>query len=293
MLVDYDPPKNAVGGFWRSVYRQGLEKRSVQQGVYLATADGKLLSCCMPGRKPDGGHDEAAAGRNWNEIWTGQVRATLEEGLKAFGKVKPRRVNTAPVLPSDGVGVRSDGSVSLFCCTRYMTAGPKPDGIGEPIIESVTLTAKEWAALAPPKAEPGAEWQIPDAVARKFHSVLGPSCSDSLPTADEVTAVRFTGKVESVENGIAYLTYRGRIAGTHKSSSHGTEYQSEATMRGGVGACDVRDRTLLSVTMVFDCGRHDSKYYVPSGPPQKFGAVVEWRRERSDRRSSLRPSPAP
>jgi hypothetical protein len=286
LLVDYDPPKTAVGDYWRSIYRQGLEKRSVQQGVYLATADGKLLSCCAPGRKSNGEHDESAAGRNWNAIWTRQVREALEEGLKAFGTVKPREGKTGEVLASDGIGVRPDGSVSLFCCTRYMTAGLKADGIGEPIIESIKLTAKEWAALAPAKIEAGAQWQIPDAVARKFNSVLGPSCNDSLPTPDEVTTVRFTGKVESVQSGIAYLSFRGQIAGKHKSGSHGVEYQSEATLLGGVAAYDVRGKTMLSLTMVFDCGRHDSQYYLPSGPPQKFGAVVDWRRERADQRKA-------
>jgi hypothetical protein len=39
-------------------------------------------------------------------------------------------------------------------------------------------------------------------------------------------------------------------------------------MVGGGPADDVRKKTLLSLTMVFDCGR--------------FGALLEWRRERTE-----------
>ena len=148
---------------------------------------------------------------------------------------------------------------------------------GSVTLDSVILPAKEWRALAPAKPFPETEWTVPEAISRKFNMVLSTSCNDSLPRPEELSAVKFTGKVESVVDGIAYLRYDGQLAGAHKSV-HGYVWTSEAKVVAGVGAYDVRAREMLSVTMVFEGTRRNSKYHAPSDTPERFGAVLEWRR---------------
>jgi len=263
--------KDAAGEFFRAVNRQMF----INQGVHVASPDGKALASSMPGRSQDG--REIDTDESKSEVWINEVRAALERGLKKFGDVKPREVKTGAAVPSDARGVQPDGSVSLGSYTRTMLQGLNPDGQGSPTIDHVTLTAKELLALAPPKAAAGTQWNVPEAVARKFSAVLSTSCNDSLPRPEEVNDVRFTGKVETVADGIAYLSYEGRIAGDHQSV-HKFVWSSSARVRAGVGAFDVKSGTMLSMTLVFEGERRNSKYFAPTDRPEKFGAVLEWRR---------------
>jgi len=264
--------KDAAGEFFRSVNRQMF----INQGVQVASPDGKALASSMRGRSQDG--REIDTDESKREVWINEVRAALERGLKKFGEVKPRDVRTGDAMPSDARGVHSDGGVSLGSYTRTMHHGLNPDGFGPPAIDHVPLTAKELLALSPPRAAAGTEWSVPAAVARKFSAVLSSSCNDSLPRPNEVSDVRFTGKVESVEDGIAYLRYEGSIAGDHQSV-HKYVWSSSARTRGGVGAFEVKSGTLLSITLVFEGERRNSKYFAPTDRPEKFASVLEWRRE--------------
>ena len=276
-LLNYEisSAKDAAGEFFRSVNKQMF----INQGVHVASPEGKALASSMPGRSQDG--KEVITDESKRETWVNEVQAALQRGLKRFGDVKPRQVEAGDSLPCDAIGVQPDGGVSLGSYMRIMQKGLDPSYFGGPTIDNATLTAKEWQSLAPAKAAAGSDWTVPEAVARKLNPVLGCSCNDSLPRPEEVTAVRFTGKVESVANGIAYLTYEGHIAGSHTSSAK-LMYRSEAKLLAGAGAYDVKAGKMLSLTMVFECKRHDGKYSLPSDP-QNFGAVLEWRRERADR----------
>jgi hypothetical protein len=264
--------KDAAGEFFRSINRQMF----INQGVHVASPDGKALASSMPGRSQDG--VEIITDESKSEVWLDEVRAALERGLKRFGEVKPREVIAGDALPSDAQGFNPDGGVSLGCYTRTTQLGLNPDGLGNPTIDHVTLTKAEWLTLAPPQAAAGTQWSVPEAVARKFSAVLSTSCNDSLPRPDEVSEVQLTGKVESVENGIACLTYEGRIAGTHESV-HDYVWSSKARMQAGVSAYNVKAGKMLSITLVFEGERRNSKYYAPADSPEKFGAIVEWRRE--------------
>jgi hypothetical protein len=268
--------KDAAGKFFRSVNKQMF----INQGVHVASPDGKALASSMPGRSRDG--KEVRSDESRPEVWVNEVRAALERGLERFGEVRPREAGAGDALPSDARGVNPDGGVSLGSYTRSMPPGAGPDGLGPPTIDGVTLTAKEWLALAPPRAAAGAQWTVPEAVARKLSAVLSPSCNDSLPRPDEVSAVRLTGKVEAVEDGVAYLRFEGKIAGDHKSV-HKYVWSSAARARAGVGAFDVKSGTMLSITLVFEGERRNSKYHAPSDRPERFGAVLEWRRGPADK----------
>ena len=264
--------KDAAGEFFRSLNKEMF----INQGVHIASPDGKALASSMPGRMADG--KEIKSDESKAATWTNEVQAALERGLKRFGHVTARRVKTGDCLPSDGIGESADGSAPLVSYTRVMQHGlARPDCFGSVTLDSVILPAKEWRALAPAKPFPETEWTVPEAISRKFNMVLSTSCNDSLPRPEELSAVKFTGKVESVVDGIAYLRYDGQLAGAHKSV-HGYVWTSEAKVVAGVGAYDVRAREMLSVTMVFEGTRRNSKYHAPSDTPERFGAVLEWRR---------------
>jgi hypothetical protein len=288
-LLDHEirNAKDAAGEFFRSVNKEMF----INQGIHVASPDGKALASSMPGRMADG--QEIKSDESKPETWINEVQAALERGLKRFGAVMPRRVRGGDWLPSDGVGVLPDGSAPLVSHTRVMQHGlARPDCFGSVTFDSVTLSAKEWQALAPVQIVPETEWAVPEAVSRKFNMVLSTSCNDSLPRPEELVAVKFTAKVESVSDGVAYLRYDGHLAGAHRSV-HGHTWTSQAKVIAGVGAYDVKGRRMLSVTMIFEGERRNSKYSAPSDAPEKFGAVLEWRRElrkeNAEARSSARP----
>jgi hypothetical protein len=93
-----------------------------------------------------------------------------------------------------------------------------------------------------------------------------------------------TGRVEKVEGGVAYLTYQGEIAATHRGTKdegkEGKRCSSAAKLLGGVGVYNLKSGRLLSLTLVFD-GRF--RNYAPYDQPARFGAVVEWSREPAKR----------
>jgi len=287
--------QNATGEFLRSLNRQMF----INQGVYVATADGKALATIMPNRIADGkpldqqqlNAESQALGIS--ATWTPQVMAALKRGLKEFGDVEPRENPKGDPLPSDGVGFHPDGSASLVCYARPMhRTSPtneqavslggetlEPGGLGA--IESITLTAEEMAALAPLKtvADPPADapWTLPHEVARKFHSVLSFSCNVSLPRPDELSEVGFTAKVDRVDGTVAHLTYEGRIAGQH-DQGNGVVWDAEARIVHGTGTYDMQTQRLQSVVLIFEARRTST--YNPAALPQPFAAVLEWRHSR-------------
>ena len=145
-------------------------------------------------------------------------------------------------------------------------------------LDSVTLSAAEWSALAPLDARAGSEWTIPEEIGRRFFPLLNPFDIKFRDPA-EVTEVQLVGRVATIRKGVACLVYAGRIAGTHRGTkseaSEGKALSSALTMAGGVGAYDIQAGKMLSLTWVWD-GRFRS--YPPyADPPIRFGAVAEWR----------------
>jgi hypothetical protein len=178
--------------------------------------------------------------------------------------------------------VQPDGRVTLAVYDKYVIVPdlqrePPPNALGATIFDSISLQPEEWAALAPPAAAAASAWTVPEPVARKFFPLLSVS-TVLFRDAREVTAVRLAGKVETVRDGIASLSYEGEIAGTHQGTADegkaGNKISSEAKLLSGVGSYDLKERKLLSLTLVFD-GR--ARNWAPyDNPPTRFGAVIEW-----------------
>jgi hypothetical protein len=251
--------KGPAGDFFRAVQKQ---RPAQYQGLYLANAEGKVLAS----------HQEFKS----EKTWASEVLADLEPGLKAFGDIKPRAAKRVDPLPYRGAGVQKDGSVTLAVYLRYSIKGVPLREVPNPTIDSLALTADEWAAWAPAKPGVGMTWTVPEGVGRKFSRVLGPSDEDSMPRPKEVESVQFTGKVKTIEDGIAYLTYEGRIKGSHETQSNKGKCHGEATLTGG-GAFDLKSKRMLSLTLVFDGVFRNVK---PYDQPAKYSGVAEWQRER-------------
>src|SRR5262249_8388870 len=163
-----------------------------------------------------------------------------------------------------------DGSVCLAIYARQMMGGgPQnvPEGVpasrrwvwngplrpdGPPVIDSLTLTAKEWAALAPPRTSAGTTWVVPAALARKFCRVVIPSSDQSaMPRPQDAKVARLTGTVEAVKDGAAKI----RLAGTW-DTVHLQEGDARRPLRGtatahGIAVYDLKQQTLQSVLLVF------------------------------------------
>jgi hypothetical protein len=251
--------KGTAGDFFRGIQKQ---RPNQYQGVYLVNAEGKVLAS----------HQQFKS----DKTWTSELLADLKPGLKEFGAVKPRDVKHVDPLPHRGRGVLEDGGVVLAIYVRFSIKGVPLREVPDPTIDSLPLSAAEWTKLATPKSEAGATWSLPEGVGRKFSRVLGPSDEDSMSRPKEVQSVQFMGKMESVEDGIAYLTYEGRIKGYHETQSNKGKCHSEATLTG-VGAFDVKNSRMLSMTLVFEGVFRGVK---PYNQPAKYSAVVEWRGER-------------
>jgi hypothetical protein len=249
--------KDAAGDFFRGVQKQ---RPAQYQGLYLVAPDGKVLA----------GHQNFKSEKTWPQ----EVLADLRPGMKAFPAVKPRDARRTDPLPQRGLGAQSDGSVTLAIYLRYSIKGVPLREVPNPTIDSVLLTAKELATLAPSQPLSGSHWEIPAAVARRFSRVLGPGDEDSMPRPREVTSLNLTGRVLTVERGVARLAYEGSLAGFHmnqaKKRTHG-----DARLTGA-GRFDVKTGRLLSLVWVLEGVYRGPP---PYDQPAPYSGVVEWTRE--------------
>lgn len=229
---------------------------------------------------PDGKVLAAQGTRPKDKTWTADLLDKIDAGLQAFGPVESRPSAAHDSLPDRGVGVRADGGVHLAAYVRLMLFGTKRDGLGIIAIDSVPLSATEWAKLAPDEVRQGATWEVPAAVVRKFNCLLSPGPDQTvLPSADEVTEARLTGTVERVAGGVAYLRFEGRMAGEHsyQFKPHVGSKSRGAVRVHGVGTADAKDGKLRSLTLLAEGEFRDERV---GNQVRKYGGVVEWDRAR-------------
>jgi hypothetical protein len=241
----------------RELFLSVQRQKDQYQGIWIVCPEGKVL----------------ASHHNINDpkTWTDEVLETIDAGLKAFGEVAPREAKPTNPLPFRGLGVQPDGGVQIAVYTRCMHRG-KADGPS--VIDTLALSAEEWAALAPPAVEAGAEWSVPEAVARKFVRALSPSSDQStMPLPREAKKAELKGRVESVENRRAKITLTGAW-----ESEHAKEGNKEKIVHANAtaeGIAWLEGHAFESLLMVFQGVHHDAP---PWDGPRETGAVVEWRR---------------
>lgn len=253
--------------FLRSLQRQ----KDQYQGLWIVAPDGTVLAS----------HKKATDSKAWPQ----ELLATLETSLKTFGEVQPRQAKPTDNLPHRGVGVQADGSVSLALhvrCLHWIAQAPRADS---PVVfDTLTLSQKEWATLAPARAVADSEWTVPETIARKFSRALSPSSDQGVMVVPgDVTAVRISGQVQNVANGVAYLVYEGEIAASGLQEGDKNKLIGGEANLSGVGAYDLEARHMLSLTLIFE-----GNYYTGVPPPvndnlrRPSGAALEWRREQDD-----------
>ena len=256
---NYAEAKTPAGDLFRAIMKQ---RPTQYQGILLVSPDGKVL----------------AAHQNFKDekTWPLEVRTALEEGLRTFGPVTPRKAERVELNPWRGVGVRPDGSVELAVVVRQMIQG-RTNGLGA--YDNITLDAKSLAAFAPKEAKPGSKWDLPDDVAKRFSRCLSSTSDQStMPKPDEVTACEFHAMVQSVENDIATIAYRGQLAATHKEPFKPGKIDYAAANFRGFGTYDVKKGQLLSLTILSD-GNY--RLFPPYDKELSFNSGgVEWRREK-------------
>jgi hypothetical protein len=272
--------KDAGGELFRSVQRQ----KDQYQGIWIISPQGKVLA----------GHHEMKS----HDTWVQEVSETVDSALKVFGPVPPRQVKPTNPLPFRGQGVQLGGSVCLAIYSRQMLGGSRqnaPAGVvasrrwlwdgalrpdGPPVIDSLTLSAKEWAAMAPPRTDVGTTWLVPEAVTRQFCRVLIPSSDQSsMPRPEDAKLARLTGTVESVEDGLARVRLVGAWEAVHLQEGDTKRPLRGAATAEGIAVYDLTQQAIQSVLLVFNgrYGRLNDEAVCAAG------AVVEWHRTRSAR----------
>jgi hypothetical protein len=272
--------KDAGGELFRSVQRQ----KDQYQGIWIVSPEGQVLA----------GHQDFQS----RETWTREVLDTANLALKAFGAAPPRQVKSIEPLPFRGHGTQPDGSVCLAVYARQMLGGGRrnvpanvavsrhwlwdgalrPDGPA--VIDSLELTAKEWASLAPLKNQIGLTWTVPDAVARKFCRVLIPSNDQSgMPRPEDAKLARLEGTVASVEDGQARIRLTGTWEAVHLQEGEAKRPLRGAATAEGLAIYDINRRAMHSLLLVFSggYGRPKDEHVCAAG------AVVEWQDKRPAR----------
>jgi hypothetical protein len=201
----------------------------------------------------------------------GQAKKVIEDGLKAFGPVEPRRVKPVPSHPHRGKGVMRDGSVCLAQYLRTSDEDLRTAQIKTPVVSSVTLSADEFSAFAPPTAEVGAKWVLPDDVAKRLSRVSSPLCYQHAPRPDWVTAVRLSAEVHALQPGAAWVRYEGRIVSAHRVGSK-TVSDQEVNLTG-YSVYDLKAKRTRSLLLV---GSGSLRWPEAPGKVLKFDALVEW-----------------
>src|SRR5262245_45943218 len=254
-------PEDDGGKFFKAV----LRKQDWPQGLWVVSPEGKILAFHYyrnkAGEKPAEGQAR----------WVKETRAAIEDGLKAFGEVKPRDPKKTDPLKNRGVGQLSNGGVRLAVYAHGMHKGKKD---GEPVVDSAVLTAGEWGAFAPPALTAGTTWTLPAAAVSKLVPVLSPM-TDAIftPQPKDATLAELTAKVDGVVDGRALVRFTGRLETQHNRDGDPKFPIRASAAIEGVALCTAPGqppRALLLLT---------KGEYRRSAAPQATAGVIDWRAE--------------
>ncbi len=244
--VGNDP--GTAGELLRSVRKQVDQ----YQGFWIVSPEGKVLAA---------------------PLWKEQAKAVpaillaIDEAVKASGPLKPRDVKASSPLPYRGIGVQSDGSVTLAVCGRLLHRGQLDGPI---MLDSVRLGAEEWAQFAPSHRNGGAqEWTVPEDVARKLIGALAPMPMGLDFRPEGTRKAELKAKLVSVERGKARIVLTG--AWEAQGNREGVAYTGSAKSEG-FAFYDVEKASLQSLFLVF------TGIYGEGPGARETGAVVEWQR---------------
>jgi hypothetical protein len=254
-------PDDEGGKFFKAI----LRKQDWPQGLWIVSPDGKILAFHYyrgkPGETPAAGHNR----------WIFETRGFIEEGLKAFGDVKPRKADATDPLKYRGIGKMPNGSVRLAVYAHGMRKGQKD---GEPVVDSTLLTAADWSAFVPGELSAGATWTIAPQAVGKLVPVLSPM-TDAIftPQPKDATKAELTAKVERITGGRALIRLTGQLESQHNRDGDPKLPIRASAAIEGLAECDVTSKELKALLLV----THGE--YHRSAAPQATAGVIEWRAE--------------
>ena len=245
-----------------------MQKQSWPQGLWIVAPDGAVLAFHY--FRSQSGESTAAS----KFRWVAETRDAIQTGLKAFGPVPPRdlrRLAGWNPLPERGVGLRADGGVRLAACATAFRNGQRD---GDPAVDSILLSAQEWAALRPEKLTVGASWTIPPAVAAKFVPALSPHTDlIYVPQAKDARKAELVATVDEVSGNVGKIRFTGRFETLHnRDGQEKFPVRTSASVEGVAFFAGTKN-TLNSLLLVFD-GQY--RHVPPWDKPQPTGGVVEW-----------------
>ncbi len=248
--------QDAGGELFRSVHKQ----KPQYQGIWIVSPEGKVLAALHSFKSTK---DDAKVR---------ETRSAIDQGLQAFGPVKPRPLTAGASVPYRGAEYRPDGSVTLAAYVRGYDNG-RP--LSRPVQDSITLTAKEFDALAPPQSKTGTQWSVPKEVAARLAKCLSPGSDHStMPLPEEVTDVALTGRVRAAVKDEAWIGFTGHIAASHlylNKRNRGT-----AKIRG-LASYNFETKKMMFVALVLE---GEFRSFPPYDEPRAIAAVAQWVQKR-------------
>ncbi|MCZ6765690.1 MAG: hypothetical protein O7D32_02030 [bacterium] len=229
------------------------KKKGDKQGVWIFSPKGKVLGGPLSGFG--------------NMVQ--KTKGLVENALRHFGPVTARKRNVVATHPYRGKGVKSDGSV---CLAEYVR---RRDGkrIRSPVISSVVLSKKDFKAFAPEKVADGAEWTLPNSVAKRLCRIASPMCYQHAPQPDWVKSVTLKARIRTIRNGVAELLYEGQMSSERIMRNGKILSEQELTLKGE-GVYDIGAGRMQSLLIV-----GSGTFRWPEEAPSKtvlFDALVEW-----------------
>ena len=242
-------PDTDAGRFFRAL----LERWP--QGLWVVTTGGETVGFHY--HRPVGGDSFA---RN-QQRWADDTVAMLTDALAKIGSLPPRAVAANDPFPDRGRGHTASGGARLAVSVIGLRGGRQD---GPPAIDSIVLDKDDLASLV---QSGKAEWDIPEAAARRFAPALT-SVTDSIfvPRPADLTAATITAKVVRDAGGLFVVRYRGRWESRHDRDGDPKFPIRCAATGDGVGVYDPQAGKLVSLVWVLT-GTADK---TPTA------AVIEW-----------------
>jgi hypothetical protein len=165
---------DAEGKFFRSVADQGPRKGrggSTRQGIYIFTADGKLLAYKNAGQAPDAMRDVLKRGLSEFRKLPAERRKPGAIKVDDAGKAD-RRYSRTP--PAGGLVLKAYTRILGRDGDKYSRGTCKSEWGDKAARDHVWLTEKEWKSLIPAVLKKGSKADVPAAVAlriARFHLI--------------------------------------------------------------------------------------------------------------------------
>jgi len=231
--------KDAEGDFFRSVAEQSPRRGTgtdTKQGIYLLTADGKLLAYKNAGQAPD------------------VMREVLADGLKKWNRLpdelrRPGAVKVPDLDESDGGYTRQlpPGGLIVNVHARALEKAPtgsladatcKVGDGDEASRDHLWLTAEECRSLLPAGAKAGDTFPLPDAIAwriARFHLIDNTRGEPAMWTRDQVRKLDVRLTVEQVEGDKAVLRLHGPVLVSTDADATRADRGYDASLLGFIG----------------------------------------------------------